>query len=309
MSNRHFHSALVPTFAAAALLWLHAPAGAQETREPAGDISIVEISAEDYAFDAPAEIPSGWTTMRFKNEGEEHHFVFLSRLPEGKTIHHYETELSARFNDVWYAIRDEGVEMDDAMAMLGESLPEWFADLAFVGGPGIVAPGRTTETTLELEPGNYVMECYMKTAEGEFHYIEGMVRPFVVAEDRSNATPPPADIRVTLSNFDMAVEGDLTSGTHTVAVHVAENPDDGFGHSAHLARLDSDAEIDEVVQWMNAFELGGLRAPAPAQFLGGTHGMPSGKTAYTTITLEPGRYLWLSEATAHQGVLKEFTVR
>lgn len=316
MSIRVGHSIFGTAIAVGALAVFQVGAAAQATSPrpaaaagPASDANVFEVTAEDYAFRAPAEIPSGWTTVRFANQGEEHHFVFLSRLPEGKNIHNYETELSAQFNNVWYAIRDEGLGMDEAMGMLGESLPEWFAAVDFVGGPGIVAPGLTSETTVNLEPGNYVMECYLKTADGEFHYMEGMVRPFVVTEDRSEATPPQADIQVTVSNFEMVVEGDLTPGEHTVAVHVAENPEEGFGHSAHLARLDSDADVDQLVQWMNAFGIDGLRTPAPAQFLGGTHGMPAGNTAYTTMTLEPGRYLWLSEATAHQGVLKEFTVR
>lgn len=316
MSIRRLHPALAAALAAAALAFVHSPAAAQETSpaataaaRPAPDMNLLEISAEDYAFQAPSEIASGWTTIRFSNEGEEHHFVFLSRLPEGKNIHQYETELSAKFNDVWYAIRDDGLGMEDAMGMLGESLPEWFGALEFPGGPGLIAPGLTSETTLNLEPGNYVMECYMKTEDGEFHYMEGMVRPLVVTENRSDGTAPEADIRVTLSNFEMGVEGDLTPGTHTVAVHVAENPEEGFGHSAHLARLDSEAAVNRVVEWMNAFALNGLRAPAPVQFIGGMHGMPAGDTGYTTVTLEPGSYLWISEATAHQGVFKEFTVQ
>lgn len=314
MSIRAAHSIFVTALAVSALAVFQVGAAAQETSPPpaaapSADANVFEVTAEDYAFRAPAEIPSGWTTVRFTNQGEEHHFVFMSRLPEGKNLHDYETELSAPYNEVWYAIRDEGIGMDEAMGMLGESLPEWFAAVDFVGGPGIVAPGLTSETTVNLEPGNYVMECYMKTADGEFHQMEGMIRPFVVTEDRSEAMPPQADIQVTLSNFEMAVDGDLTPGEHTVAVHVAENPEAGFGHSAHLARLDADADVNDLVQWMNAFAIDGLRTPAPARFIGGMHPMAAGSTAYTTVTLESGRYVWVSEETAREGVLKEFTVR
>ncbi len=58
----------------------------------------------------------------------------------------------------------------------------------------------------------------------------------------------------------------------------------------HVARLDADTEIPDLLRWMNWFELDGLRTPAPGQFLGGMHPMPEGSTAYFTVDLEPGRF-------------------
>lgn len=298
---------------AAATLAIFPPASpAQQTTPasaPLGRAAPVEVTAQDYAFQAPDAIPSGWTTIRFTNDGEEPHFVFMSRLPEGRTIEQYETELSPAFARAWYAVRDAQATTDEALEALFQELPEWFAELEMVGGPGLAAPGRTTETVLNLEPGNYVIECYVKTAEGEIHYMEGMVRPLLVREERSAESPPTPDITVTLSNNQMTVEGDLTPGRRTVAVRVAENPEVGFGHSAHLARLDADVAVDDIVAWMNWFAVGGLSAPAPAEFIGGVHFMPEGETAYFTADLEPGRYLLVSESTGHLGVLEEFTVR
>lgn len=282
---------------------------AQSSSPVAPATAVVEVIAEDYALSAPAEIPAGWTTFRFRNDGEEPHFILVSRLPAGITIEDYETDLSAQFNQAWYAVRDGGVDQDEAMGQLFEALPEWFPAVEFLGGPGMTAPGRTTETTLSLEPGNYVLECYMKTEDGEFHFMEGMIRPLTVTETRSNAAPPEADIRITLSNFEMAIEGDLTPGRHVVEVHIAENPEQSFGHNVHVARMEPDTDVGEVVKWMNAFDLTGLRSPGPATFVGGAQIMPAGHTAYFTVDLEPGRYLFVSEYTGHQGVLQEVTVR
>lgn len=311
MGTRHVHRTAATLIAAGLAAFqpeLHAQA--DPAMQAASGAQVVEVIAEDYAFDAPDVIPSGWTTFRFRNRGEEPHMVFLARLPHGKTAEDYEVELSGAFAEVWYALRDGRVAgQDEALAMLGESLPEWFPALRFVGGPGLVAPGLTSDATLDLEPGNYVLECYVKTEDGEIHYMDGMTRPLIVAETRSGAAPPAADIRITLSNYEMAVEGDLAPGTRTIEVHVAENPEAGFGHSVHLARLDPGTEVDHVVRWMNWLEIDGYRAPAPARFLGGMHPMPAGHTAYFTVDLEPGRHLFVSEATGHQGVLHEFTVR
>lgn len=270
---------------------------------------VVEVLAVDYAFKAPDAVPSGWTTIRFRNTGQDPHMVIVSRLPEGITIRDYATDLSQPYNNAWRAIRDETLSRREAVAVLVEELPEWYSDLEFLGGVGVLSPGRTSETTVHLKPGNYVLECYMKTEDGERHDWEGMIRPLLVTEESSGAVPPAADIRVTLSNYEMEVEGELVPGGHTVAVHVEENPEQGYPHNAHLARLDADTKIEEVVQWMKAFDLDGLQRPAPAEFIGGVHMMPAGSTGYFTVDLEPGRYLLISEITAAQGVLHEFTVR
>lgn len=275
---------------------------------PAAHAQVVEITAVDYAFQAPAAIPAGWNTIRFSNEGAEAHFVFMSRLPEGTTVDDYTTAAAGTFSRGWYALRDGRADEEAALAMIMEALPPWYADVRMVGGPGLLAAGRTSEVVMNLEPGRYVLECYMKTADGEIHYMEGMIRPLEVVAEPSGAAPPRADIRITLTNDGMEVEGDLTAGRHIVAVHAKENPDVGFGHSAHLARLDNDTTIDDVVRWMNWLDVDGLRSPAPVEFLNGLHMMPTGQTAYFTVDLLPGRYLVVSEATGHTGVLHEFTV-
>lgn len=303
--------ALVAALGAAVL---HAPLGAQEAARPApmetaaaGATNVVEIVAEDYALDAPDAISSGWTTFRFTNQGEEHHTVFIGKLPEGKTSEDYELELWPAFNAAWAAVRAGEADFEGAMEIFGEMAPDWFVE--FMGGPGYQAPGVTSEVTLHLEPGNYVLECYFKTEEGEPHYMEGMSRPITVLPDRSTAAPPATDARITLTNFDIALEGELVAGTRTIAVRMEEAPEGPFGHSVHFARLDEGTTADDVVGWLNWFAVDGLRTPAPAHFVGGTHGFPVGQTAYVTVDLEPGTYLIVSEATAHEGVMREFTVR
>jgi hypothetical protein len=284
------------------------PLEAQSSGTRAAASQVVEIIAEDYALSAPDAIPSGWTTFRLRNQGEEPHFVLISRLPEGKTIDDYEVDLSAHFNRAWVSVRDGEKTEEEAMGELFAALPEWFPELVFEGGPGMTAAGRESGLTMNLEPGNYVLECYLKTPDGEFHYMEGMIRPMTVTADRSGVEPPRPDIRITLSNFEMTVEGQLTPGPHIARIDLLENPEEGFGHNVHVARLDADSDIDEIVEWMDAFDLDGLRPPAPATFIGGAQIMPAGRTVYLPLNLEPGRYLFISEYTGNQGVLKEVRV-
>jgi hypothetical protein len=46
----------------------------------------VTITATDYKFDAPAEIPAGLTNFRMVDNGKELHHATLIKLEEGKTF-------------------------------------------------------------------------------------------------------------------------------------------------------------------------------------------------------------------------------
>lgn len=277
---------------------------------PAG-AHVVEVVAEDYAFDAPDAIPSGWTTFRFRNGGEETHFVLVTRLPEGHTYDDYVAEVGQAINDVWHRMRDEGLEKGAALESLGPAIPGWYWEGAeIVGGPGMVVPGGVSQATMELEPGSYVLECFMKTAEGEFHWVEGMIRPLEVTEERSDATPPEASVHLTLDAEGIHQEGSPVAGSNTVALTFEEQPPVGFGNDVHVVSLQDGMSPEALVPWMDAFNIEGLKNPAPAPFVGGSHERTAGHTVYFSVDLLPGRYAWITEnSDMAGGIYKEFTVQ
>lgn len=285
-----------------------ADAGSDAATGSSSDAHVVEVIARDYAFDAPDEIPSGWTTFRLKNEGKEHHFLLLDRLPDGKTFDEFVSEVGLPFDSVWHELRMGAIDKAEAGAMLGRLLPAWYASVEQMGGPGLVAAGGVAQTSVRLEPGNYVIECYVKSPDGEFHVALGMARPLTVTGESSGAPEPEAGLRITLSNDGMVVQGDVTAGEQTVAVHFEEHPEFGLGNDVHLVRLDEGTDMAELVSWMDWMNVDGLRAPAPAEFLGGAQEMPVGHVSYFTVDLTPGRYAWISEPTADAGMVKVFTV-
>jgi len=277
-----------------------------ETSAP--DSYVVDYVARDYAFVGPTEIPSGWITMRMANEGLEHHFIFLTLLPEGKTIEDYAADVGPAFGGAWEALQAGSVDKAAAGAMLAESLPDWYASASSMGGPGLVAPGKTAQATMHLVPGNYVMECYVKTSDGVFHVMLGMAVPLTVTAEESGGVPPKADYAITLYNSKIDVEGTPRAGRQTIAVNFDDHPAYGLGNDVHVVRLEEGADLDEVVQWMDWMNVDGLRAPSPAAFMGGVHEMPAGRTAFLTVDLEPGRYAWIAESGAELGMVEEFTV-
>ncbi|MGH7563825.1 MAG: hypothetical protein ACREK5_05330, partial [Gemmatimonadota bacterium] len=222
---------------------------------------LVEVTAVDYAFQAPAEIAPGWTTFRMRNEGQEEHFLLLSRLPDGKTFEDYRREVVAPFDSVWHSLKSRSIDKAEAGRRLGSLLPEWYlSSVKQMGGPGLVAPGGISQASARLDPGTYVMECYVKTPDGEFHASLGMARPMTVTDVPSGAPAPEADLEMTLSNYDIAIEDEITPGEHTVAVHFEEHPEVGLGNDVHLVRLEDDTDVDELVQWMGWMNLDGLRS-------------------------------------------------
>lgn len=153
---KHIISMLVFLFIFAGLI--HQQCHAQDHSDHS-----INIIAEDYAFEAPNEISQGWTTIEFTNEGNEDHFLFIAKPPEGKTFVDYASGVLNPFNEVWYALRDDGISHEEAYEKLGANLPEWFWTVEFIGGTGIIPAGGTTQITLNLKPGMHILECYMKT--------------------------------------------------------------------------------------------------------------------------------------------------
>lgn len=299
---------IVAAFAACA----PAERGASKAEEAA---NVVTIVARGLTFDAPDSIPSGWNTFRFVNESEMVHFAILGRLPEGISIKEQQAEVAPVFQE-GFRLLSAG-QVDSALAEFG-TLPEWYGKVVFSGGPGLTSAGQTSETTVYLEPGTYLIECYVKTA-GVFHSYNpdptayGMVREIVVTDMVSDLPEPAATMRVTLSaERGIEVAGDPVVGPQTIAVYFEDQKvhENFVGHDLHLARLSADTDLGGLAAWMDWSRPDGLLTPAPVQFLGGADEMPAGATAYFTVDLVPGRYVWISEVTNpdQKGMLVEFAV-
>lgn len=271
--------------------------------------NIVDVTALDFTFEAPEQIPSGWTTFRFKNDGVQEHFLYSYRLPESLSYEDYVEGVLNSFTSVWEKYASGELTRPEAEQMLGSEIADWyFTDVVSTGGPAITEPGEVSQTTVKLEPGLYVMECYVKMPDGRWHTEMGMVRPFTVTEDSTGAKEPAADLELTLSNYEITMSGEPSAGNQTIAVHIMENPEGFMKHDINLFRLDEEITVEEIVQWMDWMDLNQFKAPAPGYSLGGVEHMSAGKTGYMTVDLGPGNYAWVSEGYGSQGMVKTFTI-
>lgn len=287
------------------------PAALPEQPVPQG-ANVVEVTAvglHEFRL-STSEVPSGWTTFRLQNASPAIHFAVVEKLPDGITIEDYKREVAPSFQEGMDRL-DAG-DPDAAMAAFGR-LPEWFGQVVFMGGPGLVSTGGTAVATVDLDPGTYLIECYVKTPEGQFHSYLGMVEQFTVTEVASGASEPEATLRMTISREGgIDVDTDVPAGLHTIAVHFEDQSahENFVGHDVHLVRLDADVSLDALASWMDWTRKGGLQEPAPVEFVGGLNEMPAGTTGYFTAQLEPGEYAWISEVPdpAGKGMLRTFTV-
>lgn len=265
--------------------------------------TVVDVTAVDYAYrNVPDSIPAGWTTFRMHNEGKKTHVFELKGLPTGVTPEDHRNGV-ATYRELLQNLRAGEIDT----AEYEERLPSWMDSdsIDSEGGLGYLAPGRTASITIRLEPGTYAVPCFVETPEGRTHSELGMDHAFTVTADSTGADPPEADLELTLSDYEINLDGELKAGKQTVAVHFGERPkaDEPPFQDIELARLTDDVSIDSVAAWANVYQ-----TPAPTDFLGGATAMEAGRTAYLTVNVSPGRYAWVSHASKEKGMMKTFAV-
>ncbi len=272
--------------------------------------AVVKVKTTGMNFILPESIPSGWTTFEYKNESPWSHFMLVDRMPvyEGKqlTFTDFTKEVPQVFYDAYDLIK--AGEMEKGFEEFG-NLPAWFSNIVFSGGVGLVSPGETARTTLYLEPGTYVVECYVKT-DGVFHPMRA---PLVVTDSGNMSEEPEADFTVSISKEKgIVIDGKPEAGQQRMAVFFEDQEahEHLLGHDVHVVKLEHEGDAAAVNAWMNWIDINGLETPAPVTFIGGTQDMPEGSTAYVDLNLDPGMYALVSEVPdpLSKNMLKVFTI-
>lgn len=270
---------------------------------------LLEVTAKDYELQTrQTEIPAGWSTVELTNEGQEVHNLEFARFPNDGNYETLRVVLGVR-DTLLEKLTAGAIDSAEFAKAFQEAVRRhdagWISSLENRGGTGIASPGRTVRTTVHLEPGTYLVVSGLRDSTGTSHLQRGMRRKLVVTEDSSGASPPAPDVEIWLADYELEVEGEMTRGRQTVAVHFGERPDEGERPflNLELMPLDAEASVEDVAEWFET-----VQAPAPVEFLGGVPAMPAGATAYINVDLAPGRYAWVSDATRTHGMKKVFTV-
>lgn len=224
-------------------------ATAQKVQPP-----IIVVTATDFAFAGPDTIQSGPNVIRLVNQGAETHHISMFRLDSAHTV-------------------------QDLMALPPGANPAW---LVAVGGPNAATPGDSVRATLNLEPGNYVMLCFISGPDQKPHFMKGMVRPLtVVAATGPVAQEPSADVIMTLKDYGFDIAPAITAGRKTIRVNNA-GPQ---GHEIVLVRLQAGKTMQDFANWTNT-----MQGPPPGELINGVSGLSPGQHAFFTNNYTPGTY-------------------
>jgi hypothetical protein len=274
---------------------------------------IVEVVSNNMDFQLVKSIPSGWTTFKYRNQSSDTHFLILEKYPEGKTLANAKKEIIPVFQKAMDSINAGNTEA--GMAEF-QNLPEWFQNVKFLGGNGLIAPGKIAQTTVNLEPGIYVLECYVKMNNGMFHSFLGMLAELEVTAEKNEKEPPTPTSEINISTANgIEFDKDLEAGRHIFKVNFKDqNVYPNFvGHDVHLVKIAEGADLKALENWINWLDTKGLISPIPKgyEFLGGVQEMPAGYSGYFSVNLGEGHYAFISEIPepSKYKMLKEFTIK
>ncbi len=243
--------------------------------------NVVNVAAGEFYFKAPDTIPEGLTTFRLTQEG-----LVVGRIAagaKGRDLIADKGDNTRGGHMLWIVRLAPGKTMADLFeaARTGERTTSWAKQL---GGPAFALPPRATNATIDIEPGNYVLVCYVGSAredKSRYHFTNGMARPMTVVETNKQHLPlPRPDVvaRIT-GNGTVSLSRPLANGSQTIRVENTTGKDYEF-------------KLQRVPDGVTAAEF--LAQPAEQGVgipWGGLGSVPGGAIVTTTIEFEPGLYI------------------
>jgi hypothetical protein len=272
----------------------------------------VEVITNGMDFETVDEIKSGWTTFKYINKSFEPHFFILEKMPDTLGLTTYKKDLFPPFISAFEHF--EKGEMEAGMKEF-ENIPEWFFKLELAGGVGLTSKKTTSISTIYLEPGTYIMECYVRMPNGLGHVFMGMIKELKVSNEPNGNEPPKADFKISISSEKGITFNDsIKSGNYKFEAKFEDQKqyEHLMGHDVNLVKIENDSLVTDLNNWLNIVDFNAFRSPEPEGllFLGGVEDLPAGQIGYFEATLEKGNYVLISEIpnAVNRKMIKRFTV-
>jgi hypothetical protein len=147
--------------------------GVTDDDEAGGEVNALAIDASEYSFAVSGEPTAGTLTVELANTGDEIHEFAMGRLVGDSTV-----------EDVQAAFDAAGPEEEpDLEGIAEEDGP--IDDLGAALFPG----GSLSITGSGIPAGDYVLLCFVPTADGTPHFSLGMLTGFTIAEGEATGAP------------------------------------------------------------------------------------------------------------------------
>ena len=215
------------------------------------------VTSFEYAFVAPEMADAGPVTVRLVNHGKRGHQVAFARLDDSSSLVRVMRSL----------VDHKGVT----------------AGIRWVGGVESALPGDSSETTLALLPGKYVIVCEYDGDNGHSHVSMGMIRPLEVTGGAGKAKIdlPATATTIRLTDYKVDLSAPLHAGKQLVRV---EN-DGAHHHHLMIQRLVGGATLADLDKW------DGKSQPSPIEDVsGGAAILDPGLASVIALNLKAGRY-------------------
>jgi hypothetical protein len=238
-------------------------AGTTETTEAAAaKTPELAVSAKEYAFTTASSVQAGFVKISLNNEGKEGHQSLVARINDGVTPQQLQ-EAQAKGPD----------------AALGL--------VTLKGGVNAIAPGTKQSVTSKLDPGSYLMICFLPAPDGKTHAEHGMVMPFTVTTPASAAAEPAYKSEIEAKDFTFDIPT-LKAGEQTIEFkNAGPSP-----HEGTLYKLADGKTADDAKAFLET--IGANKPPTgppPFTEAGGGPAIAPGSQAWPTLDLEPGTYV------------------
>jgi len=221
---------------------------------------VVTFTAHEFAFEGPATMQSGMVTLVLKNTGTTLHHLQLVRLTGGHTADDFTAAMAAM--------------------QPGQPLPEW---AVMAGGVNPPDPGAEARVTLQVDPGDYAVTCFVDTPDHIPHFAKGMTTALTVTPSSAPPAPAPeSTLTLTLVDYAFGFASPPTAGHQVIRVdNAGPQP-----HEIALFRIADGKTVDDFMAYAMTYE-----GEMPATALGGVATIAPNRTAYMEVDLTPGMYV------------------
>ncbi len=235
-------------------------------------------------------LKAGWNRLIYENNSSMTHFLLFNKVPEGMDAKQYLAELTTPFQELMDAITEQREP--------NAKFPEWLGEMINMGGVGLTSAGQTSESYVNFTPGNYIVECYIKS-NGIFHSTSGMLKQITVIENDQEQASPVAPITINVDSLGLSTDGSIPQHGGNVNFKVVYGETKLFANftrpDVHLVKITEGANLEALEDYMDWTTPKGMDALAPVVFLGGAQEMPKGSVAYFRQYLSAGKYILIGE--------------
>lgn len=230
--------------------------------------SVLSITERDYSFDVSGEVDAGTLSIRVANRGQELHEIAMAKLVDGKTV-----------QDAREALQAATEEDEDPLAGIAD-------DETPISGLGSAQlPGTSfTITGSGVDPGDYLLLCFIPNAEGRPHHALGMIDGFTVAESEVDEAPE-ADVTYAATDENLEGPESLPSGETTIEVV----NDSSVDREITVMKVKEGSTLEDVGEWFQGADQGPPDpSTAPLDFLAFVFDGEQDRSL--TVELTPGRW-------------------